>query len=110
MASALACVQEYHRMPDCSSRIVGSLNAHSTICGGITWLSALSNVSIYSSRRWENLGWPETQTPLENVGTGPSMTLDAETRHLIEDHNALDIELYELVKTGALHTASETDR
>jgi hypothetical protein len=67
-------------------------------------IGLVERIDLFVLEMGRLLGWPETQTPLENVGTGPSMTLDAETRQLIEDYNALDIKLYELVKAGALHT------
>ena len=73
-------------------------------------IGLVERINLFVAEMGKLLGWPETLTPSENVGTGPPVALDAETRQLIEDHNALDIELYELVKTGALHMASETDR
>jgi len=51
------------------------------------------------------LNWPaDAQAPLENVGPGGPPALSETTRKLIEDHNALDIALYETVRSGAAGT------
>jgi hypothetical protein len=66
-------------------------------------IGLIERLELFVAAMGKLLGWPETQVPMENVGTGEQVILDTETRSLIEDHNALDFELYELVKSGALH-------
>ncbi len=56
----------------------------------------------YLSRLANELGWPDAEMPQENVTKGDAIYPDAETLAIIRDYNALDIELYEAVASGAL--------
>lgn len=63
----------------------------------------MERLDVFTAELGKLLGWPEIkEIPSENVGPGKPLALDDETRALIEDHNALDVELYNLVKAGAL--------
>jgi len=66
-------------------------------------IGLVERLELFVAAMGKLVGWPETQIPIENVSTGEPILLDTETRTVIEECNGLDIELYGLVKSGALH-------
>lgn len=101
-------------------RIIAGLPADGTSVVGERWLldRALANIRAdyrligtvacldrFLQRLSSLLDWPQVEMPLRNVSQGPAFELSGAEREAIRQKNALDVELYEIIRDRELGSA-----